>query len=208
MTSALRSGRARCPECELVCRRRPVPRGHEARCPRCWSRVHARKPDSLARTSALLVAAAILYVPANLLPVTTVVWLGRGDPDTILSSVRALFAGGDAPVALLLFFASICVPVLKIVLLGWLVASVRWRWLWRPRDRTSVYRVVDVIGRWSMLDVFVISILVALVQLGALASIDAGPGAVSFCAVVVLTMLAAHSFDPRLIWDAAEEHEA
>jgi paraquat-inducible protein A len=107
-------------------------------------------------------------------------------------------------VAALLFFASICVPMLKLLVLTWLALSVRFRWRWRPRDRTMLYRLVEAIGRWSMLDVFVISILVALVRLDALATIEAGAGAVSFAAVVVLTMFAAMSFDPRLMWDALE----
>ena len=164
-----------------------------------------RKHQSLSRTWALLIAAYLLYIPANLLPVSTIVYLGNGQPDTIMSGVVALFQHGDAPIALLLFTASIAVPMLKLATLTFLLLSVHFRLQWKPRDRTQMYRLIETIGRWSMLDIFVISLLVALVQLQALATIHAGPGAVAFCAVVVLTMFAAESFDPRLMWDVLEE---
>lgn len=201
--TAASEGLASCHDCGLVSR---LPADeHGAACARCGSALHGRKPNSLARTAALLIAAYILYIPANVLPVSTVIWLGQGEPDTIMSGVILLFKSGDAPVALLLFFASVCVPMLKLLSLTWLVMAVRFKWMWRPRDRTVLYRLVEVIGRWSMLDIFVISILVALVQLQAIATIEAGPGAVSFAAVVILTMFAAETFDPRLMWDALEE---
>lgn len=195
----------RCHDCGLVSADRPLPPGHVAHCGRCDAPMHLRKPNSLARTWSLLIAAYIFYIPANVLPVSTVVWMGQGEPDTILSGVKVLFAHGDAPVALLLFFASIMVPMLKMIALTWLLLAVHFKSVWRPRDRTVLYRLVEVIGRWSMLDIFVISLLVALVKLEALASIEAGPGAVAFCAVVVLTIFAAESFDPRLMWDAMED---
>lgn len=206
--TATDAGLVTCHDCRLTARRRTIPRGYAAHCPRCDALLHARRTNSLSRTWALLIAAAICYVPANTLPVSTFTWLGRGNPDTIISSVKALFADGDAPIALLLFFASICVPVMKLVLLSWLAATVHFRSLWRPRDRTVIFRLVEVIGRWSMLDVFVISILVALVKLGAMAKVEAGPGAVAFCAVVVLTMFAARTFDPRLIWDVVDQENS
>jgi paraquat-inducible protein A len=190
-----------CHACDQVCRLRP---GEHARCPRCGAALHRRKPHSLARTWALVIAACILYVPANLLPVMTVTSFGKGEPDTILSGVKTLIAAGMWPVALLVFFASITVPVLKIVALVFLLISVQRRSRWRPRDRTVLYRVVESVGRWSMVDIFMISILVALVNLGAIATIVPGPGAIAFAAVVILTMIAAMSFDPRLIWDAQE----
>ena len=176
--------------------------GTAARCPRCGARLHFRKPHSLARTWALLVAAVILYIPANVLPVTRARWLGGAQDDTILSGVLYLWASGSWPIALLVFAASICVPLLKMVALGHLAVSAQFGSSWRPRSLARLYRVVDLIGRWSMLDIFVIGILVALVQLKGLATIDAGPGALAFAAVVVLTLFAAKSFDPRLIWDA------
>lgn len=147
---------------------------HHARCPRCRAPLHCRKPESLARTSALLLTAAILYVPANLLPVMTVVSLGVGEPDTILSGVKTLVAVGMWPIALLVFFASITVPCLKMIGLAWLLASVRRGSTRRRRDRTVMYRLIEQVGRWSMVDVFMISILAALVNLDQLATIRAG----------------------------------
>ena len=177
--------------------------GHPA-CRRCGAALHRRKPDSLDRAWALLIGAVILYVPANLLPIMTVTSLGKGHPDTILSGVKTLVAAGMWPVALLVFFASITVPVLKMAGLVYLLVSTRRGSLQRCRDRTVMYRLIEAVGRWSMVDVFMISILVALVSLGGLATIEPGLGAAAFATVVVLTMLASLAFDPRLIWDAAE----
>jgi len=193
-----------CHRCGLLSRA-PATRGGELRCPRCAAPLHARKHDSIRRTWALLIAAAILYVPANVYPVMTVIYFGEGSPDTILSGVKYLFAAGQVPVAVLVFFASIVVPLLKIAVLTYLLLSVQLGWSWHPRDRTVLYRLVETVGRWSMLDIFMISILVALVKLEAVATIEAGVGATAFASVVVLTMFAAWSFDPRLIWDRAEE---
>ena len=161
----------------------------------------------MARAWALTLAAFILYIPANTLPIMTVVSMGHGEPDTILSGVRVLIAGGLWPLALLVFFASIVVPVLKLVALTYLLVSVRRKSRWRPRDRTVLYRITEAVGRWSMIDVFMISILVALVKLGAIATIEPGAGALAFAAVVVVTMFAAMSFDPRLIWDDMEKQD-
>lgn len=202
--TAARRGYLLCHTCHLVSRA-AVP--HPC-CPRCGAPLHVRKPDSLVRTWALTLTAYILYVPANLLPVMTVTMSGRGEPDTILSGVKELLLGGMWPLALLVFFASITVPVLKLLVLTYLLLSVQFKSRWRPRERTILYRLTESIGRWSMIDIFVIAILVALVKLGSLATIDAGPGAVAFGGVVVTTMFAAMSFDPRLIWDALEnDHE-
>lgn len=205
MTTARAEGLARCHDCGLASRLPTVRAGFASHCPRCDSVLHFRKHQSIGRTWALLIAAYIMYIPANVLPVSTVVYMGTGDPDTIMSGVIYLFQSGDAPVALLLFFASVVVPVIKLFVLTGLVLSVQFRSRWKPRDRTVIYRLIESIGRWSMLDIFVIALLVALVQLQALATIHAGPGAVAFCAVVVLTMFAAKSFDPRLMWDVLEE---
>jgi paraquat-inducible protein A len=143
-------------------------------------------------------------VPANLYPVMTVISLGQGAPDTILSGVEELAHAGMWPLALLVFFASITVPVLKLIGLTIMLVSTQLRSHRRLRDRTVLYRIVEFVGRWSMIDVFMLSILVGLVQLGNLATIEPGIGAVSFASVVILTMLAAESFDPRLMWDAVE----
>lgn len=194
----------RCHDCGQLARRRPAPERHALHCPRCDARLHMRKPNSLSRTWAFVIAAFILYIPANLLPVSTITKFGKVDTDTIMSGVIRLFQGGDGGVGLLLFVASIAVPLVKLGVLSWLALSVHYRWLWRPRDRSAIFRLVDVIGRWSMLDIFVIGLLVALVRLEALASIRAEPGALAFAAVVILTLFAAESFDARLIWDAQE----
>ena len=172
-------------------------------CPRCGAAVRRRKIDSINRTWALMLAAAILYIPANTLPVLTLIHFGRGEPSTILGGVVELARAGMWPLAVLVFFASVTVPLLKIAGLTLLLVSTRRHAHTGLRARTLLYRVVDSVGRWSMIDVFMISILTALVRMGTLATVRPGPGAVSFCAVVILTMLAAHSFDPRLMWDAA-----
>lgn len=198
--TAAAHGLARCHDCSLLSRA-PVLASGTAHCPRCHAELHLRKPASLHRTWALLIAAYIMYIPANVLPVSTIVSFGQSEDDTILSGVIALFQMGDPEVALLLAFASIAVPLLKLFMMTWLALSVQFGWDARPRDLTVVYRIVEAIGRWSMLDIFVISLLAALVRLDSLATIQAGPGAVAFCAVVVLTMFAALSFDPRLMWD-------
>lgn len=201
-------------------RRTPAPMGHGpligcdscgrvgraapgARCRRCNATLRTRKPDSIARTWALLLAAAALYVPANLYPVLTLIRFGRGHPSTILGGVQELIEYRMWPLAALVFGASIMVPVLKLLSLAYLLIATQRRATWRLRDRTRLYRLVDVLGRWSMIDVFMLSILVALVRMGLLASVIPGLGGVCFAAVVILTMLAAFSFDPRLMWDAA-----
>jgi paraquat-inducible protein A len=178
------------------------------RCPRCGFRLRDRKPGSLQRTWALALAALVLYIPANIYPVLTVVQLGAGQPSTILGGVQELLELGMWPLAALVFFASVAVPVLKLVGLGILLITTHTGTGWALRDRTVLYRVVDAIGRWSMIDIFMESILVALVQFGQLASVYPGPGAIAFAAVVILTMLAARSFDPRLMWDSARMRAA
>jgi paraquat-inducible protein A len=177
-------------------------------CPRCGATLHQRKPNSISRTWALVLAAFIVYIPANVLPITTVYSLGKPQSDTIMSGVLYFISTGMYPIALVIFFASIFVPVLKLIILTYLLISVQRKSNWRRRDRTRLYRITEAIGRWSMVDIYVVTILVALVKLGALATIEAGPGAVFFGAVVVITMFAAMSFDPRLIWDSMEKDHA
>lgn len=173
-------------------------------CPVCHSTVSLRKKQSLSRTWAWLLTAVFFYIPANFLPVMTVASLGHNQSDTILSGVMHLLEGGMWPLALIVFVASIFVPVLKLTVLVWLLISVQARSSWRPEDRTRYYRITEFVGRWSMVDIFVIAILTALVQFGELAHIEVGSGSIAFAMVVIFTMLAANSFDPRLIWDACE----
>jgi paraquat-inducible protein A len=175
--------------------------------PRCGTTLHRRRRDSLTRCAALVVAAVILYIPANVYPVMTIISFGSGFPSTILEGVEELLTGGMWPLALLVFFASITVPVLKLISLTYLMLSVKFKSRGRLRDRTRLYRIVDAVGRWSMIDVFMVSILVALVRAGSIATIEPGVGATSFCCVVIITMIAAMSFDPRLMWDAAGEND-
>ncbi|MBL0713047.1 MAG: paraquat-inducible protein A [Desulfosarcina sp.] len=202
--TARAAGLISCHSCHLVCRGEPAGgRGHLV-CPRCGAVLHARKPNSIARTWALALAAMVFYIPANVLPITYVTSLGKVQSDTIMSGVIYFINTGMWPIALVIFTASVFVPVLKLIILCFLLISVQRHSRWRPLDRTRLYRITEAVGRWSMVDVYVVTILVALVKLGALASIEAGVGAIFFCAVVVSTMFAAMSFDPRLIWDEME----
>jgi len=201
--TALAASCASCHECGMLCRL-PHAGAHGTRCARCGAPLHTRKPQSLERSTALLLAAAICYLPANLLPIMTVTSLGKVESDTIMSGVLFFLQSGDYPLAIVIFTASIFVPVAKILILSFLLVSVHRGSRWRPVERTRLYRLTEAVGRWSMVDIYVVTILVALVRLGNLATIEAGLGAVFFGAVVVLTMLAAESFDPRLIWDRSE----
>lgn len=192
---------ATCHACGLLSR---LPHAHGgASCGRCGAELHVRKRESLQRTWAFVIAAALCYVPANAFPVMTVTSLGKPQSDTILSGVIYLLHHGMWPLALVVFVASVFVPLMKVVILVFLLVSVHRRSPSRPRQRTQLYRMTEAIGRWSMVDIYVVTILVALVKLGNLATVEARPGAVFFGAVVVLTILAAESFDPRLIWDAS-----
>lgn len=188
-----------CETCGLV----SFPREDHAHCPRCNSRLHRRKPNSYSRTWALTIAAAVMYIPANYFPVLTVMQLGAGAPSTIIGGVEELLASHMYPLAALVFFASIAVPMLKLVgLTVMLVAAQTGHDGWL-RDRTKLYYIVHWVGRWSMIDIFMEALLGALVHFGGVITIEPGIGAVAFCAVVILTMLAAETFDPRLMWDAA-----
>lgn len=174
---------------------------HADKCYRCGKTVHARKPDSINRSWAFLITAYILYIPANILPIMQTRSLLGNQSDTILSGVIYLWNSGSWPIAAVIFIASIMVPLVKMFALTLLLISVQRRSTWRPLERTRLYRAVELVGKWSMVDVFVVAILVTLVQLGSLATVTAGPGAVAFGIVVVLTIFAAEAFDPRLIWD-------
>ncbi len=161
-------------------------------------------PDSLQRTTALLLAAGILYLPANLYPIMTVQQLGRGEPQTIFSGVVHLLEAGFFGLAAIVFLASVVVPVLKLIGLGFLIATIQFRWTGSRLAATRVHRLLEITGRWSMIDVFTIALLVALVQLELLATVEAGVGAVYFAIVVVLTMISSQTFDPRLLWDTED----
>jgi len=175
--------------------------GGAARCPRCSARLHFRKPNGTSRAWALLIAAYIMYIPANLLPIMETSSLFGSENDTIMSGVIFLWSSGSWDLAGLVFIASILVPLMKLIALTLLLVSVQCHARWLPVQRTRLYRLVEQVGRWSMLDIYVVTILAALVQIGSLATITAGPAALAFGAVVVLTMFAAMQFDPRLIWD-------
>ncbi|MBV8092654.1 MAG: paraquat-inducible protein A [Acetobacteraceae bacterium] len=176
-------------------------------CPRCHSRLHRRKPYSVQRTWALVIAAAILYVPANTYPVLSATKLGRGGPSTIIEGVIELLNHHLWPLALIVFLASIVVPILKLIGLSTLLLTTQLGRTGRLIHRTKLHRVIALVGRWSMIDIFIGAVLVGLVQFGILATVAPGPGAIAFAAVVVLTMLASESFDPRLMWDAAAPQE-
>jgi paraquat-inducible protein A len=204
---AASQGLARCPICEQLHRVGSLPPDVRASCSRCGSGISLRKTDSLRRSWAFLIAAYVFYIPANLYPVMYVAMLGPPEGDTILSGVQAMFDAGWWVIGGVIFVASILVPLTKLLSLTYLLLSVERASSWRPHDRTRLYNFVEAIGHWSMLDVFVVSLTVALVQLGVVAEVQAGPGATWFAAVVVLTMFAAMSFDPRLIWDEAGQPE-
>jgi len=173
-------------------------------CQRCGDSLHFRHSDSLAKTWALCISSAIFLVLANVYPIMTVVYMGKGNPDTIISGVILLATHGMIPIAAVVFIASVAVPLLKLASLFWLLCLQHFKWKMDAKQCTQMYRMVKFVGRWSMLDLFVIAMLVTLVDLGGIATITGGPAATYFSTVVVLTMLAAHTFDPRLIWDLQE----
>jgi len=197
-------GLVACETCELVMR---APANVDGKCPRCGDDVGC-DPWTSSRAWAFLIAAAILYIPANTFPIMHTEQFPLRRDDTILSGAGYLWDQGSWDLAVLVFAASICVPLVKIVALGLLLVTSRRPSTWRQRGRTTLYRVLEVIGHWSMLDVFVVSLLTAMVQLGRFAQIEPGPAVLPFAAVVVLTMLASASFDPRSIWTAPPEPEA
>jgi paraquat-inducible protein A len=204
--SALEAGMIGCGDCELVVDAHGHMHQH-LRCPRCGATLQSRKPNSVARTWALLIAALVFYIPANVLPITTVLSLGNAQSDTIMSGVIYFMQSGSWEIALVIFVASVFVPLMKILILVFLLLSVQRNLQWRPREQAKLYRLTEIVGKWSMVDVYVVTILVALVNLGAIANIDAGPAAIYFAAVVLLTMFAARTFDPRLIWDTVKDNK-
>ena len=176
----------------------------QRRCSRCGDRVHDRIPDSLQRTTALLIAASVLYVPANLFPIMTTDQFGRAVDSTIIGGVILLWNMGSYPVAIVILVASVLVPIGKVLTVATLCWTINARRAIPPRQRATLYRLTEFIGKWSMVDVFVVAILVALIQITGIIVIRPGTAALAFAGVVILTMLAAESFDPRLIWDQAD----
>ena len=198
-------GLASCHDCGLLSR---LPGVHQACCPRCGAQLHARAPDSIGRTWALVIAAYALFIPANLLPITVTSSLAGVQADTIMSGVAYFWHSGSYGLAIIIFTASVFVPLAKLLALTFLLLSVQWRSAWEPLQRAQLYRMVEFIGKWSMLDIFVVALLATLVKFASLASIEAGPGAIAFGALVVVTMWAAMAFDPRLIWDPVDARRA
>ncbi|MGK2905813.1 MAG: paraquat-inducible protein A [Desulfuromonadales bacterium] len=208
LRSARQLGLVSCHDCHLLCRMPKISASQFAHCPRCGGVLHQRKPNSIMRTWALVITGMIFYVPANVLPMTITSALGSAQVDTIMSGVIYFIHSGSWEIALVIFVASILVPFLKFIILIYLLLSVQFKSIKRPKDRTVLYRITESVGRWSMVDIYVVTILIALVKLGVLANIEAGPAAIYFAAMVVITMIAAENFDPRLIWDVLEEkHE-
>lgn len=170
-------------------------------CERCGSAVHARKPESLLRCLSYLFVSLIAYIPANILPIMVITKLGADDPSTIIAGVATFWEEGAYPIAITIFIASIMIPCLKIVALGVLCAAAAGKLVMDPLRANRIYWLTELVGRWSMVDVFVVAILVGLVKFTGLMTITAGPAAVSFGIMVILTMFAAHAFEPKLIWD-------
>ena len=176
-------------------------------CPRCGHRLHWRKPLSVQRTWAWVIAAAAAYVPANLLPMMRTTQAFRESEHTLLGGIAELWHDGAWGLSLIVFIASIAVPLLKIGALALLAWSVQHAPAWRRLERARIYTLVEAVGHWSMLDVYVVVLLAGMVRFGSVANAEAGPGLLAFAAMVVLTMLAANSFDPRLIWQDADSHD-
>ncbi|WP_295385596.1 paraquat-inducible protein A [uncultured Thiodictyon sp.] len=197
--TAAHLGLTTCATCGLLSR--PASDTVPGHCPRCGASLHRRHPDAIQRTWALTIAAAICYIPANALPVMITTVAGSATPDTIMGGVVFLFTSGSWPLGLIVLIASVLIPLGKLLAIAWLLIAVQRRALGGERARMRTIRLVRLIGRWSMLDIFVDTFTVALVQLAPLMSVQPGLGVVFFGAVVVLTMLAAESFDPRLLWD-------
>ena len=194
-----------CEHCRTVTR---IQTEHDSvNCSACNALIHFRKPNSISRALAFLIAAVILYIPANILPVMTTSTILGTESDTIMNGVMVLIETGSWPPGALVFFASIVVPLMKIASLFILIYCAHKKSQWAPMQRTKLYRMVEFVGRWSMLDIYVVTLLAGLVQIQSLANIKPEGGAIAFGAVVVLTMLSAASFDSRLIWDNVNEHD-
>ncbi|TMP63394.1 paraquat-inducible protein [Pseudoalteromonas sp. S1610] len=180
----------------------------ESTCPRCHSKTYLRNPYSVQKAAAWLVTSLICYIPANLLPIMYTISLGDETPATLISGVITLWNSGSYPIALIIFFASVVVPLAKALILSFLCIMVTKPANLYTKGYTKVYQLTEFIGKWSMIDVFVVAILVALVQLGNLMSVIPGLGIVFFTVMVLCQMMAAHAFDPRLLWDSPKNKNA
>ncbi|MEH6651879.1 MAG: paraquat-inducible protein A [Motiliproteus sp.] len=201
MTTARSQGLVSCHCCGLLQQLQTGKKGQRLHCDRCNSILHSRSPLSLTKSWAFSLAAIVMLIPANLYPIMEVNSLAGSSADTILSGTLYLIRAGQYPIAAVIFIASVAVPLLKLAGMALLLTTTQRRWQLNPRQCTTLYRMVEFIGRWSMLDIFVIAILMALVNLGQIADIIAGPASTAFLCAVILTMLAASSYDPRLLWD-------
>lgn len=191
-------GLALCQECRLVI---PWP-GKEINCPRCGASVHLRRPQSLTSTWAFILTALIFFFPANILPIMHIDYFGVRTCSTILDGILFFFTNGSYLIGSIIFIASILIPLFKIVGLIFILLSIHFRWRTWLRHKTLMFRFIRFIGRWSMLDIFVIALLMKTANFGFFSSIEAGPAAGFFCAVVIFTMLSAIVLDTRLLWDA------
>lgn len=188
--------------------KKDIPKGYIARCSRCHAALHQRKTNSIARTWALLLTAAILYIPSNVCPIlTSKTPGGPAFQKTIIAAVHLFWETDMKVIAAIIFTASILVPITKIVTLSFLLLSIQFKWNWYPKYRTEIYRLVENIGRWSMVDVFVVSMSIVLLKFGVFLDTKPQVGVLAFASVVVITMFAALSFDPRLIWDNYREEQ-
>lgn len=198
MTTAKEQGLAQCNVCHYLINYQA---NQSNECPRCSSKVEQRHKDSIQRCWAWTICSLIAFFPANAYPIMTILYFGKGQPDTILSGIILLLKFGMYPIAAVVFIASFIVPLAKIIGLFVLLLSLRYKSNLTKDQRTQMYIYIEMFGRWSMLDVFVVALLVSLVEIGAVVEIVAGPGATAFGIMVILTMFAANSFDPRLLWD-------
>jgi paraquat-inducible protein A len=199
--SARESGMAGCHTCGKAVH---VGKHAHVECPRCGADVHYRKQDSINRAWALLIAAMIMYVPANTEPMMRTTSLGNTSADTILEGVIYFLTHGDWPLAVVIFAASVMLPLLKMVAIAYILISVQRGSASKKSEKTNLYKLAEILGKWSMLDIFVVGLMAGLVQLGALTTIAPGPACIAFASVVILTMFAEMAFDPKLIWDQKE----
>jgi paraquat-inducible protein A len=201
--TAMRSGLLVCRSCSLICR--PLAGAGESECPRCGESLHVRKPESLVRAWTFFALATILYIPANTLPALESTTLLSFTSNTILGGVRVFWEDGDYLIAAIIFVASVIIPLAKLAGMGLLLATAQARSTWLPLRRARLYRIVHTVGRWSMVDIYVAALLVALVQFNTIGEVTIGPASLPFAMVVILTLFCSLSFDPRLIWDPLDD---